>query len=79
MASGKHTDKMSKSPDAEIIKQLKHDARRPIVLLLGTVNTLLAGFDGELSEQAKLAVLLIQRNAVKALEALDSLYEKLEG
>ena len=78
MASGKHADKMSKSADAEIIKQLKHDTRRPIVLLLGTANTLLAGFDGELPEQAKLAVSLIKRNAVKALEALDNLYEKID-
>ena len=70
---------MSKSPDAEIIKQLKHDARRPIVLLLGTANTLLAGLDGELSEQSQRSIALIQRNAIKALQALDSLYEKLES
>ena len=69
---------MSKSPDEEIIKQLKHDARRPIVLLLGTANTLLAGLDGEQSEQAQRSIALIQRNAVKALQALDSLYKKLE-
>ena len=69
---------MSTSPDAEIIKQLKHDARRPIVLLLGTANTMLAGLDGELSEQSQHSIVLIQRNALKALKALDSLYEKLE-
>ena len=69
---------MSTSPDAEIIKQLKHDARRPIVLLLGTANTMLAGLDGELSEQSQHSIALIQRNALKALKALDSLYEKLE-
>jgi hypothetical protein len=70
---------MRKSPDEEIIKQLKHDARRPIVLLLGTANTLLAGLDGELSEQAQRSIALIQQNAVKALQALDCLFEKLES
>ena len=78
MASGKRPRKVSKSPDFEAIKQFKHDARRPLVVLLGTTNLLLAGLDGELSEQSKLAVSLIKRNALKALQALDSLIERLE-
>ena len=68
---------MSERLDPKQIKQIGHEARKPLVSLINTADLLLAGLEGDLSEQVRRDVVLIKSNAELALLQIEELIEKL--
>ena len=64
---------MNQRLDPETLKQLGHEARRPLVSLINTADLLLAGMEGELTEQVYNDVGVMRENAQMALTQLDNL------
>ena len=64
---------MNQPLDPEMLKLLGHEARRPLVSLINTADLLLAGLEGELTEQVYDDVGMLRENAQTALARLDDL------
>lgn len=64
---------MSTQDCSTVVNQLKHDARKPLVLIIQTSQLLLSGVEGELSAQICKDVEAMHISAYQALEAVDDL------
>lgn len=79
MALGAWQSQVSKKLDSKTIKQIGHEARKPLVSLICTADLLLTGLDGELSPQAQHDIERISSNARQALSKVDGLLELLKS
>jgi hypothetical protein len=61
------------------VKGIGHEARKPLVSLINTADLLLAGLEGELSEQVRRDIEAMKRHAQDALKAVDALIARLNG
>lgn len=68
---------MSESLAPGQIKQIGHEARKPLISLISTADLLLLGLEGELSEQVRKDVEAMKQNAEQGLEAIESLLKML--
>ncbi len=78
MASGSKPKSVTKAIHPKSIKQIGHEARKPLVSLINTADLLLSGLEGELPEQVRTDIEAIQKNAREALAAMDTLITHLE-
>lgn len=69
---------MTEPLDPQLLKQIGHEARQPLVSLISTADLLLSGLEGELTDQVRRDMEAIKRNAQRALESVDSLIEQLK-
>ena len=69
---------MSESLDSKQIKQIGHEARKPLISLISTADLLLLGLEGELSEQVRKDVEAMKQNAEQGLQAIESLLKMLK-
>jgi len=70
---------MSESLDPGQIKQIGHEARKPLISLISTADLLLLGLEGELSEQVRKDVEAIRVNAEQALAGIEQLTDLLKS
>jgi len=69
---------MSESLDPGQIKQIGHEARKPLISLINTADLLLLGLEGELSDQVRKDVEAMKRNAEQGLQAIESMISMLK-
>jgi len=70
---------MSEPLDSQQIKQIGHEARKPLISLISTADLLLLGLEGELSEQVRKDVEAMKQNAEQGLEAVESMISVLKS
>jgi len=70
---------MSEPLDAKQIKQIGHEARKPLISLINTADLLLLGLEGELSDQVRKDVEAMKQNAEQGLEAIESMISVLKS
>ena len=70
---------MSESLDPRQIKQIGHEARKPLISLISTADLLLLGLEGELSDQVRKDVEAIRSNAEQALAGIERLTDLLKS
>lgn len=59
--------------DHDMLKQIGHEARRPLVSLINTADLLLTGLEGEVPPQVRDDVEAMKQNAQDALVTIDGL------
>jgi len=70
---------MSESLDPGQIKQIGHEARKPLISLISTADLLLLGLEGELSEQVRNDIEAIRANAEQGLAGIEQLTDLLKS
>ncbi len=70
---------MSESLDPRQIKQIGHEARKPLISLISTADLLLLGLEGELSDQVRKDVEAMKQNAEQALAGIERLTDLLKS
>ena len=70
---------MSESLDPRQIKQIGHEARKPLISLISTADLLLLGLEGELSDQVRKNVEAMKQNAEQALAGIERLTDLLKS
>jgi len=70
---------MSEPLDPKQIKQIGHEARKPLISLISTADLLLLGLEGELSDQVRKNVEAMKQNAEQALAGIERLTDLLKS
>jgi len=70
---------MSEPLDPRQIKQIGHEARKPLISLISTADLLLLGLEGELSDQVRKNVEAMKQNAEQALAGIERLTDLLKS